>query len=340
MNEHEYERAITAFEALGDYNDSKDKISECKYNIANNLMSEGKYDEAIAVFQALGDYKDSIDIIIEYLNATASNLMKEGKYAEIVTLLDGLGDYNDGEDKIAECRYKIANELAEKGQYNEAIAVFEPLGDYKDSVSKAKTQLIKSKTVGDTLYFGSYEQDNNTSNGKEEIEWIVLDKTQKSILLISKYALASMPYDELYYTDPHTELAWEKSSLRKWLNSTFLGAAFSREEQAQIIAKSLDDGCIDKVFLLSEDEVGNYFGSNYGSNKARQCVATDYATANGAPTSGKDSTGAEFTSWWLRWGGKPGASTVKYDGSFDYWGDYYYREGASVRPAIWINLDS
>lgn len=345
MNEHEYERAITAFEALGDYNDSKDKISECKYNIANNLMSEGKYDEAIAVFQALGDYKDSIDIIIEYLNATASNLMKEGKYAEIVTLLDGLGDYNDGEDKIAECRYKIANELAEKGQYNEAIAVFEPLGDYKDSVSKAKelkmSLLLKSKTVGDTLYFGSYEQDNNTSNGKEEIEWIVLDKTQKSILLISKYALASMPYDELYYnTDysnhpyPYTEITWGKSSLRKWLNGTFLGAAFSGEEQNRIVAKSLDDGCIDKVFLLSEDEVGCYFGSNSGSNRARQCVPSDYATAKDAPTS----TGTKFTIWWLRWS-QYGASAVWYDGSFDYWCDYIYSASMSVRPAMWINLE-
>ena len=340
MNEHEYERAITAFEALGDYNDSKDKISECKYNIANNLMSEGKYDEAIAVFQALGDYKDSIDIIIEYLNATASNLMKEGKYAEIVTLLDGLGDYNDGEDKIAECRYKIANELAEKGQYNEAIAVFEPLGDYKDSVSKAKTQLIKSKTVGDTLYFGSYEQDNNTSNGKEEIEWIVLDKTQKSILLISKYALASMPYDELYYTDPHTELAWEKSSLRKWLNSTFLGAAFSREEQAQIIAKSLDDGCIDKVFLLSEDEVGKYFYSDYGRSTAIQCVPTDYAMAKGAYGAGDSAEGEAARWWWLR---SPGASSFRVAGIFpdgtNHSSGWPVRDKNCVRPAMWINLE-
>ncbi len=43
--------------------------------------------------------------------------------------------------------------------------------------------------VGDVIYFGSYEQDNNLSNGKEEIEWIVLAKENRKALLISKYAL-------------------------------------------------------------------------------------------------------------------------------------------------------
>ena len=329
MNEHEYERAITAFEALGDYNDSKDKISECKYNIANNLMSEGKYDEAIAVFQALGDYKDSIDIIIEYLNATASNLMKEGKYAEIVTLLDGLGDYNDGEDKIAECRYKIANELAEKGQYNEAIAVFEPLGDYKDSVSKAKelkmSLLLKSKTVGDTLYFGSYEQDNNTSNGEEPIQWIVLDKTQKSMLLISKYALECMPYDEI-----HVEKTWEQSDMRSWLNGTFWRTAFSSEEKNRIIATSLDEGCIDQVFLLNIAEAKKYFSSD----NVRVCKPTEHTVANGV------SDIFDTCCWWLRSiSDIQTIAVVRYDGSFDSFSYYSGYAHNAVRPAIRINLE-
>ena len=29
--------------------------------------------------------------------------------------------------------------------------------------------------VGDYIKFGAYEQDNNTSNGKEDIEWLVLE---------------------------------------------------------------------------------------------------------------------------------------------------------------------
>lgn len=306
MNEHEYERAITAFEALGDYNDSKDKISECKYNIANNLMSEGKYDEAIAVFQALGDYKDS-------------------------------------EDKTSECRYNIAaedkyiiaTELMKEGKHAEALVEFEALGDYKDSASKSKelkmSLLLKSKTVGDTLYFGTYEQDNNTSNGKEEIEWIVLDKTQKSMLLISKYALEFMPYNETYAGN-----TWENSSMRNWLNDTFLSAAFSGGEQNRIKATSLEDGCIDKVFLLSDEEAYKYFNSP----ESRQCVPTNYAMAKGAYSAGDSAEGEAARWWWLR---SPGAASFRVAGVFSHGlihhSGWPVRDKNCVRPALWINLE-
>ena len=42
--------------------------------------------------------------------------------------------------------------------------------------SPAPTNPYASVSVGDTIFFGEYEQDNNLSNGKEEIEWIVLAK--------------------------------------------------------------------------------------------------------------------------------------------------------------------
>lgn len=33
---------------------------------------------------------------------------------------------------------------------------------------------LSEAEIGSTVFFGSYEQDNDISNGKEEIEWIVL----------------------------------------------------------------------------------------------------------------------------------------------------------------------
>lgn len=47
-------------------------------------------------------------------------------------------------------------------------------------------KLSKSVKVGDTVYFGKYEQDGNKENGKEKIEWKVLSKKGKKALLISK----------------------------------------------------------------------------------------------------------------------------------------------------------
>lgn len=42
--------------------------------------------------------------------------------------------------------------------------------------TKESYSLLEKAKVGDTVVFGSYEQDNNTKNGKEEIEWLVLKK--------------------------------------------------------------------------------------------------------------------------------------------------------------------
>ena len=51
------------------------------------------------------------------------------------------------------------------------------------------------KIVGSTVTFGSYEQDNDTSNGKEPLEWIVLSYQDGKSLLISKYGLDCQPYN-------------------------------------------------------------------------------------------------------------------------------------------------
>ena len=46
---------------------------------------------------------------------------------------------------------------------------------------------------GDIVIFGSYEQDNDESNGTEDIEWLVLAREDNKALLISKYALDVQP---------------------------------------------------------------------------------------------------------------------------------------------------
>ena len=53
---------------------------------------------------------------------------------------------------------------------------------------------IPSCKIGDTVSFGSYEQDNNTENGAEAIEWIVLDVEGENVLLLSKYGLDAQAY--------------------------------------------------------------------------------------------------------------------------------------------------
>ena len=48
-------------------------------------------------------------------------------------------------------------------------------------------------TMSDYITFGTYEQDNDTSNGAEPIEWEVPDVKGGKALVISKYILDAKP---------------------------------------------------------------------------------------------------------------------------------------------------
>ena len=212
--------------------------------------------------------------------------------------------------------------------------------------SPAPTNPYASVSVGDMIFFGEYEQDNNLSNGKEEIEWIVLAKENNKALIISKYALDCQKYNK-----SGTEVTWETCSLYKWLNETFLIEAFSDEEQNSILSTTFtadnkltystspNDNKTDKVFLLSIYEVSKYFSSD----EARKCAATEYAIARGAWTSGKDSADGRATCWWwmrLRVPGYNFYYSFRVLGNGDYArnGRDVNTDGGGVRPALWIDL--
>ena len=63
--------------------------------------------------------------------------------------------------------------------------------------------------VNEIVTFGKYEQDGMRSNGPEAIEWLVLDVQEDKALLLSRYALDSMPYHDNYKA-----VTWETSDLR------------------------------------------------------------------------------------------------------------------------------
>ena len=57
----------------------------------------------------------------------------------------------------------------------------------------------KTIAVGDTVTFGNYAQDNDQSNGKEPIEWIVLDVHDGKALLLIKYGLSEAGWNKYSY---------------------------------------------------------------------------------------------------------------------------------------------
>ena len=313
-------------------------IPKQKLNKAMGLLDSGDYDSAYALLEEIGNN----EAIASSKYDRAIKFIDSGDYDSAYALLEEIGN----NEAIASSKYDRAIEFIDSGDYESAYMLLNGLA-YKDSNEKLdsiKTQYqqiaLGKANVGDTVYFGAYEQDNNTSNGKENIEWIVLAKENGKALFISKQAL-----DCQQYNTSRTVVTWESCSLREWMNGTFLNNAFSSDEQAKIatMAVSADknprfstnpgDTTVDKVFLLSITEAEKYFSTD----SARQCSATAYAEAQGATTTGNGNCW-----WWLR---SPGhteysATGVYYDGSVFYSGysvssDYY-----CVRPALWINLDS
>ncbi len=298
----EYESAIPAFEAMRGYRDSEAKITECRYGAAADLLDAGEYEAAAEAFAALDGYLDSAARI-----KACEAAFREQRYAEAET-------------------------LAAAGKYDEAYPIWTSLNGYRDSAERAgeiyepyKEARLRNAAVGEYVLFGAYEQDNDSSNGAEDIEWLVLFRDGEGILAVSRYVL-----DYMQYTSSTDAVSWEECSLCKWLNDTFYNSAFREEEQQRI------RNVIGNVFLLSTSDAHKYFGSD----TERRCAPTAYAIARGAMTSSTYQVDGQNTcGWWLRnvYRTNFNAATITIEGAVstldvDLWLAYY-----GVRPALWIN---
>lgn len=196
----------------------------------------------------------------------------------------------------------------------------------------------------DTLLFGTYEQDCDTENGPEPIEWLILDRRDDRILVISRFALDGQPYNTVM-----EDITWETCSLRQWLNDSFYNTAFTAEEQQLILETELsadpnpnydtDPGntTTDRVFLLSTAEAERYFTDPV----SRMCTATDYSKRNGVYVNKDYALLSGVCCWW--WYRTPGVDSVHaaysyYDGKFVLLGDHINNDDNAVRPALWLDI--
>lgn len=240
-------------------------------------------------------------------------------------------------------KYKEALTKINSGDYISAYTILESLGDYKDSQEiklDCKKQLLEKAEIGDIVKFGSYEQDNVTSNGKEDIDWKVLAKKKGKTLLISKYGLDCKPYNVKY-----EGVTWETSSIRRWLNEEFIQTAFTADEQkwiAEITVENPDNSKYgtkggrntqDKIFLFSIGEAEVYFASD----EARACTPTAYAVANGAYQNEENGN----CWWWLRSPGRYqyNAAFVNLVGGVYAFGNDVDHDNNAVRPALWVDIE-
>lgn len=219
--------------------------------------------------------------------------------------------------------------------------------------SKIEKTEDRDYKVGDYLTYGSYEQDNNKSNGKEPIEWEIICVEDGKALIISKYGL-----DVKIYDTHKNGSTWETCSLRSWLNNEFLNDNFSDSEKKKIIKTivTADDNekfeirggndTEDKIFLLSIKEVEQYLTTE----SSRECIPTEYAKTVSDlffdnNDDGKDDY--ECCAWWLRTVGDYNnyASCIWPE---DAEGGHYHEiadvavtdDYCALRPAMWIDISS
>lgn len=221
---------------------------------------------------------------------------------------------------------------------------------------------------GDTITFGHYEQDNDTSNGPEAITWKVLDVQDGKALVISEKILARVRHR--YVEDGHGAVTWETSRVRQWLSEDFFDAAFSDEEKTAVYLTNVksepnpdytdtDPGkdTQDYVFVLGLEQYDAYFADDgdlfdaiapytevarVGNPYAKEELVRNakYYPMNNAVRGNADGSAGW---WWLR--------TVGQDYAAD--GNFMMRVDAAgkadgvgsdadcgVRPAMWVDVDT
>ena len=100
------------------------------------------------------------------------------------------------------------------------------------------------------VYFGSFEQDGDETNGPEPVEWRVLDVRDGKCLLYAYHILDMQPFYD-------RETTYAASFLRKWCYS-FYQDALSPEEKSLILPTKWDESISDYVTVLSREEVRQY----------------------------------------------------------------------------------
>ena len=356
----DYETAIKIFETIAGWKDADQMIFECKNKVdeIKRKMEEKRLEQArireltrkekerilkrnkrISIILALVIIIVAVYVIIlntvvipnnKYNNAIA--LMNEGKMSEAYELFISLDGYKDSKENANLILYNEAIALMNEGKIVQAYETLVSLEEYKDSKEKAKSiydkyqkEKIKAANIGDYVVFGTYEQNDNKSDGKEDLEWLVIKKKDNKVLLISKHVL------ELKYFNDYTDTTWDNCSLRKWLNGEFINTAFNNKEKDMISTVKVpvdentyyktDSGKVtnDKVFLLSMKEALELFETIESKICTLAWKHRNYA-------------------WWLR---TPGESNHHY--TFVDIDGVIVENGRlvnslyGVRPALWID---
>jgi len=108
-----------------------------QYNDAAALLEQGEYQAAIDAFTALGNYKDSADMILETQYKWAEKMLADKSYDEAYSKFEEIKDYSDAATRMNDVRYAQAEAYIIEENLEAALQLFSALGDFKDSKTRA-----------------------------------------------------------------------------------------------------------------------------------------------------------------------------------------------------------
>ena len=174
--------------------------------------------------------------------------------------------------------------------------------------------------------------------------WLVLEIKDGKALILSEKELGTGRYHS-----QSVAVAWESSAIRKYLNTEFL-QSFSPTDRNRIADTKVvtnnnpwydthgGNATTDKIFLLSLEEVVQYFGDSgkLKNGSGQEHYFTDqYSQLRIAyDKNGMDSW------WWLRSPGSRAIFAAYVHGDSDVYvcGFRVHDYGGGVRPALWLKL--
>ena len=195
-------------------------------------------------------------------------------------------------------------------------------------------------SVGDKVYFGVFEQDNDIGNGPEKLLWRVLavDTDKQEILLLSEYVLTAGLYDPMPNHD------WRYSLVRAWLNGEsydghdyrgggLINAAFTPEEQEAILPFTMlmAGNTADKLFLPDSSLVIRYLPDE----PDRIAYPTVWAKENpGITGEGRLFVDKQGCCYWMTstHSGYFNVVSISFDGTL--YAFYSYDSHSGIRPAL------
>ena len=304
-----------------------------------SLYGNGHPFEAALILEKLEDYKDSRQLTADY-------------YFEAEEYYSAACAYRLIKDDDKNNAYRCAMCYYLDGDYDEAIKHFKEIISYLDAkeyIVRCQINLMSVAEINDEVTFGIYEQDNNTENGKEEIDWIVINKEDDKVLLMSKKILdyqqfntdASISSGAISREEAY--IPWSDSHVRKFLNNDFYNTAFSDEGKEYIIKSNLSTTDCDKFTYSTQDNVFILSSDEFYTLKEKFTVGTCIQTATEYAKS-KNGCHSCYTRDQQHYTGIFGISSVYSPGVIDKHSTVYFvsasTDTGALRPCIWVDCSS